>query len=173
MSEPRFLIENFLSPEECNTLIALAEHAGFEPAIVRSNQGQKSMPQVRNNQRLVLSQPEWRDLIWQRLQSMELPQFEGRKAAGLPRDLRFYKYGPGERFKMHKDGPWFEDGMSSELTLLVYLNDGFEGGHTVFRDWDLDPKQGALLLFHHPIWHEGAAVLSGTKYVLRSDVLYR
>ena len=74
---------------------------------------------------------------------------------------------------MHKDGPWTEDGLTSQLTLLIYLNDGFVGGDTDFRDFRVVPKQGDALLFVHDTWHEGAAVESGVKYVLRSDVLYR
>lgn len=74
---------------------------------------------------------------------------------------------------MHKDGPWHENGLSSQLTLLVYLNDDFSGGNTDFRDFQVAPVPGTALLFIHDTWHEGSAVMQGTKYVLRSDVLYR
>lgn len=96
------------------------------------------------------------------------------RVARLPcrRRLRFYKYRPCQRFKMHKDGAWQETGLRSELTLLVYLNDGFEGGATRFKDREVLPATGAALLFLHDTWHEGAMVEVGTKYVLRSDVLY-
>ncbi|MEQ1701420.1 MAG: hypothetical protein ABMA25_15030, partial [Ilumatobacteraceae bacterium] len=33
------------------------------------------------------------------------------------------------------------------------------------------PKTGMALLFQHRILHEGAVVTSGTKYVLRTDVI--
>ena len=101
-----------------------------------------------------------------------LPEVDAQVPRGLPKDLRFYKYAPGQRFKMHKDGPWHEDGLTSQLTLLVYLNDGFTGGDTDFRDFRVKPDTGAALLFIHDTWHEGAAIESGTKYVLRSDVMY-
>jgi hypothetical protein len=35
------------------------------------------------------------------------------------------------------------------------------------------PRQGTALVFAHSQLHEGAPVLSGRKYVLRTDVLYR
>ena len=73
---------------------------------------------------------------------------------------------------MHKDGPTLENGLRSELTLLVYLNEGFEGGETDFRDFAIRPATGMALLFIHDTWHEGAEVTAGTKYVLRSDVMY-
>ena len=69
-------------------------------------------------------------------------------------------------------GPWREDGLASRLTLLVYLNDGFTGGDTDFREFRVKPEAGAALLFVHDTWHEGAAIEAGTKYVLRSDVMY-
>ncbi|MCW7540824.1 hypothetical protein OOT46_23675 [Aquabacterium sp. A7-Y] len=34
------------------------------------------------------------------------------------------------------------------------------------------PRAGSASLFVHETWHEGRSLQSGTKYVLRSDVLY-
>ena len=73
---------------------------------------------------------------------------------------------------MHKDGAWTEAGLTSKLTMMVYLNEGFAGGETDFRDFKIVPKLGSALFFIHDVWHEGAAVTQGLKYVLRSDVLY-
>jgi hypothetical protein len=67
---------------------------------------------------------------------------------------------------------------------MVYLNEGAEGGQTVFYSEErvgglrqvvasIDPKIGTGLFFAHAWWHEGAKVLSGRKYVLRTDVMYR
>jgi predicted 2-oxoglutarate/Fe(II)-dependent dioxygenase YbiX len=167
-----FTISGLLAPEECATLIALSEERGFEPAGVRTAQGQQALPLVRNNERVVVEAPAWRELVWQRLCRYPLPDVKGLRARGLPRALRFYKYTPGQRFKMHKDGPWTEDGLTSQLTLLVYLNDGFLGGATAFRELSVTPQTGTALLFLHDTWHEGSAVTEGCKYVLRSDVMY-
>lgn len=79
----------------------------------------------------------------------------------------------------------------SHLSCLVYLNDDFRGGATRFflpegrgrpaeapyRVEEVRPKCGSALFFFHgehpmsPV-HEGARIASGTKYVLRTDVLY-
>lgn len=172
-SSRAFTIPHLLSPDECQQLITLAENHGFTSAGVRTTEGQKPMPLVRNNERAMFDSPNWVTLLWNRLRSAGLPELQGQQAAGLPKDLRFYKYSPGQRFKMHKDGPWTEGGLSSQLTLLVYLNDGFKGGDTDFRDLKIIPQIGSALLFIHDTWHEGAAVSEGVKYVLRSDVLYK
>lgn len=166
------ICRQFLSAEECAELVSLAETAGFESAQVRTRAGQAAMPHIRNNQRAILASPPWVQQLWARMSLLALPRVEGCRPAGLPAQLRFYKYEPGERFKMHKDGPWVENGLTSKLTALVYLNEGYTGGQTVFRDVSIEPETGMLLLFEHPTWHEGAALVQGTKYVLRSDVLY-
>jgi predicted 2-oxoglutarate/Fe(II)-dependent dioxygenase YbiX len=171
-SERVFTIDDFLSAADCAGLIGLVDAHGFESAGVRTADGQRSMPMVRNNQRALFESPRWVQRLWEGLARATLPALEGQKALGLPKDLRFYKYSPGQRFKMHKDGPWKEGGLASKLTFLVYLNDGFAGGETDFREFKVVPATGAALLFVHDTWHEGAAVTEGIKYVLRSDVLY-
>ena len=73
----------------------------------------------------------------------------------------------------------------SKLTFMIYLNDGMAGGETrFFMDIEqafqqppcpylsVQPKAGMALVFLHSIWHEGAVVQSGQKYVLRTDILY-
>ena len=172
-----FVVPDFLTPQECSDLIACSEAAGFSAADVRTATGQASMPTIGNNDRLILSLDDvlvasWVALVVGRLLAFDLPEIAGERAVGLPRDVRFYRYGPGQRFKMHKDGPWREDELTSRLTFLVYLNEGFDGGGTDFRDLIVTPKVGSALIFEHATWHEGAAVTAGTKYVLRSDVLY-
>lgn len=37
----------------------------------------------------------------------------------------------------------------------------------------ISPRRGRALLFQHMVLHGGRAVTRGSKYVLRSDVLYR
>lgn len=171
-SDRVFSIPCFLSQAECSELINLAEASGFESASVRTVEGQVAMPSIRNNERAMFESQLWVEALWQRLSLACLPTVNGEVAVGLPKDIRFYKYSSGQRFKMHKDGPWKERGLASKLTFLVYLNDGFVGGETDFREFKVVPSTGAALLFVHDTWHEGASVTEGTKYVLRSDVLY-
>ncbi len=167
-----FSLDHFLTNNECESLIDLAESSGFLAAGVRMPEGQVAMPLVRNNERCLVESAAWVDLIWNRLKILDLPVLEGRKSCGLPKDLRFYKYSVGQRFKRHKDGPWTENGRTSKLTLLVYLNQEFVGGSTDFQAIQIHALVGKLVLFTHPIWHEGTVVTGGVKYVLRSDVLY-
>lgn len=59
-----------------------------------------------------------------------------------------------------------------EVTVLVYLNEEFEGGELVFPDYDLTikPKAGDLLMFPsgHQYRHWVTPVISGTRYYFSS-----
>ena len=167
-----WMIDGLLTKNECDQLITMAETVGFEEASVRTRENAQMMPSIRNNERVVFEDPSWVCVIWERLQTLGLPDIDGLSSYGLPRPLRFYKYSAGQRFKMHKDGAWSEDGRSSKLTLLIYLNDDFTGGATDFRGFVEAPKTGSAVLFLHDTWHEGQMVEGGVKYALRSDVLY-
>jgi hypothetical protein len=69
----------------------------------------------------------------------------------------------------------------TEYTVLFYLT-STQGGETVFYDDDghlvasIVPEQGRVVLHRHGdrycLDHEALAVVEGTKYVLRSDVVF-
>lgn len=87
---------------------------------------------------------------------------------------RYYRYPPGQKFALHRDGFLPRDnGEQSKLTCILYLNDDFTGGETAVKNVMIEPRQGMALIFRHEFPHEGRPVLTGTKYVLRTDVMYR
>jgi hypothetical protein len=114
---------------------------------------------------------------------------------------RFFRYQQDAVYRPHMDGSWPESrindageyefdksgAVTSYLTFLIYLNDDFTGGETRFYFPDATgvgltargviPRAGSVLVFPQAntaaLIHEGSAVESGTKYVIRSDVLYR
>lgn len=177
-------VDNFLSPEQCQSLIGTAETSGFEAASVRLPGGAQMRTDIRNNDRFIFDDSEFAQELWSGAQLfMDAFDFEDQPAC-LNERFRFYRYDPAQRFKRHKDGTEHIRDMISRVTFMIYLNDGFEGGATVFSDFHrsdgkrieevmpIKPKTGTALFFVHDLWHEGQAVTSGRKYVLRSDVLY-
>lgn len=171
-----FVIENFITDQECDDLISTADRIGFEEAKVQVGGGQQSMlKSVRNNERILYTSNELADLYWQRVQPFVVQEIGNYVACGLNEMFRFYKYAPGQRFKMHRDGSFERNANEcSFYTFLLYLNDDFEGGETEFQNIiTINPKKGSLLLFHHPLKHEGKVLLKGNKYAIRSDVMYR
>lgn len=79
-------------------------------------------------------------------------------------------------------------GTRSRYTFIIYLNDDFKGGETTFflpkegtegtlESRPVRPRTGWATVFPHgetgvPLLHEGSPVVKGTKYLLRTDVVY-
>ncbi len=168
-----FTIDDFLSRDECETYIELTENLGFSDAPITTISGEVIAKGVRNNERAMLDDCERSDDMWQGAEPY-CPEFvDFHKAIGLNERFRFYRYDAGQVFRWHRDGPYRRDnGEKSRLTFLVYLNDGFEGGETIFESTEVHPKAGMALVFAHGLLHEGGEVFSGRKYVLRTDVMY-
>ena len=184
-----FTLSNVLSPEECAEYIALSEHIGYTAAGLTVGQDEYMMaPNVRNNDRVILDDQERAADLWHRIAEYVPSRIDQWSAIGLNERLRFYRYDPGQRFALHGDGSYRrKNGDMSRLTFMIYLNDGFEGGETCFYlanpylklidssgapDVSVVPTEGMALCFRHELRHEGAPVIRGRKYVLRSDVMY-
>ncbi|TPN88928.1 2OG-Fe(II) oxygenase [Aquimarina algicola] len=168
-----FLIENFLSNKMCNNFIEKGEQVSFEEAKVNIDGKEVMFKGIRNNKRIIFKDQFIANNIWSQVQPFFKGMFKEYNAIGLNDRFRIYKYDTGERFKMHRDGSYKKNETeSSFLSFLIYLNDDFEGGETYFeKGITITPKIGDALLFYHPLRHEGKPITSGTKYVLRTDVM--
>eukprot|EP01111_Echinosteliopsis_oligospora_P011121 TRINITY_DN3592_c0_g1_i1.p1 TRINITY_DN3592_c0_g1~~TRINITY_DN3592_c0_g1_i1.p1 ORF type:complete len:331 (+),score=89.54 TRINITY_DN3592_c0_g1_i1:76-993(+) len=109
---------------------------------------------------------------------------------------RFCRYYPGGHFAPHLDGCFVRSVEERSMyTFMIYLNgeEDFKGGETNFLDPTLQlhmkndkyqspskqaiieqvvPAAGLAVIFLHPHLHEGAELISGTKYIMRSDIMY-
>lgn len=168
-------VTDLLTEGECRDLIALAEGIGFDAAPITTARGFVHSPSIRNNTRVMLDDRRRAAWLWERVRGHAPPEREGWRAVGLNERLRFYRYEPGQYFKWHHDGAFVRSPVEqSLLTCMVYLNEDLLGGETEFHDVGrVVPETGKLLLFEHPLLHQGAPVLQGVKYVLRTDVMYR
>jgi predicted 2-oxoglutarate/Fe(II)-dependent dioxygenase YbiX len=168
-------IPGFMSPAECEATIADVERRGFTEAPITTSGGFVMAPEIRNNMRVIVDKHDLAARLWDRLK----PHVEERvdeewQALGLNERFRFYRYDPGQAFRWHRDGAFIRnDDERSFLTFMVYLNAGFEGGATEFPDTAVEPDAGLAVVFAHYLRHQGAEVVRGRKYVLRSDVMYR
>ena len=169
-----YTVRNVYSPEECQEFISLSEQVGYEAAPINVFGGAVVRPDVRNNARVILDDESLAGDVWSRAKQHLPKVINGRRAVGLNERLRFYRYDPGEKFEPHVDGYYMRpNGEQSMLTFMLYLNEGFEGGETRFQNGiSIKPGTGMILVFRHALYHEGAAVISGRKYVLRSDVMF-
>lgn len=180
-----YLIKHLLHPTECSQLINMAETYGFGKTNYAKN--------YRGNLRLITTDFTLAHAIWERIQQFIPPiVYENGKQwtpIGLNEVWRLAKYHPGDQFKPHIDA-FFQRSPTekSMFTVNIYLNDGendFTGGKTRFFnqkknqviDVEIQPLTGLCVLFRQPssaeYLHDGEKVLSGIKYLLRSDVMYQ
>ncbi len=170
-SDNVFLLHDFLNHEECNALIKKTEDIGFEKATIISDGDAVSAPEIRNNDRVVFDSEKLTAQWWFRFES-QLPEYVKEwNALALNERLRFYRYKQAQIFRFHRDTPFERKGQRSKLSLIIYLNNDFEGGETDFRKFKVSPLKGAALVFPHQLLHEGAPVTSGVKYAVRTDIM--
>lgn len=171
-------VANFLSPEECEAVIRQTLAVGYEDAPITTFRGFAMRPDIRNNTRVMKDDMVLAARLWGRMKGfvpVKNPLLRSWHAHGLNERFRYYRYTGGQYFKWHSDGPFIRSAEELSLfTAMVYLNDDFEGGTTDFQFGPtIVPRRGMLLLFEHPLVHQGAPVLSGCKYVMRTDVMFR
>lgn len=79
------------------------------------------------------------------------------------------KYTEGQFFKEHSDGA---ENLGRALSIVIYLNDDYEGGEIYFRNQNLTmkPRAKSMVLFPSTdeFLHEAKPVISGTKYAIVS-----
>lgn len=153
---------------------------------------------TRVNDRFQIEDATFADRLWNDtalkaiVESNTDPNIWGGEVVGLNKNIRIYRYRPGQFFDQHYDESNKIDGPDSvsgrtTWTLLIYLT-SCEGGETAFypepatkRDPQpepilVDPQTGSALLHrHYPecLLHEGKEVKSGEKWVLRSDIVVK
>ena len=167
-----FELEQFLSEEECRSLIEMAEKKGFSDAMIISDGKPIVAKEIRNNQRVLVDDFKLANKIWARAKPYVPALLDSCKVMGLNERFRFYRYEKNQIFRLHKDFPFSRKGQRSKLTIIIYLNDNFDGGQTDFRKFQVEPKTGSALIFRHELLHEGSAVMKGVKYAVRTDIMY-
>jgi hypothetical protein len=161
-------VEGVYTEAECEEFIALIERSS--PALATNN------PLYRDQDRVMFDDPEMAAELFRRLRP-HLPERMGAlRLFGLNERLRMYRYRPGQRFEPHMDH-WFRpsENRITLHTVLVYFNGGFEGGETRFREQleqTVVPRPGLAAVFQHKLRHEGRPLRAGTKYAMRTDVIY-
>jgi len=167
-------VQDFLSETMCNHFIEKGELVSFEEAKINVGGRQMMAKGVRNNQRILFKDETLAAKIWTLIKPFTVETVGTYKVSGLNEMFRIYKYEVGQQFRMHHDGSYRRNEKEcSFYSFLIYLNDDFEGGETYFEQGTtIIPKMGNALLFHHSLRHEGKTIVSGVKYVLRTDIMY-
>ena len=82
-------------------------------------------------------------------------------------EVQLVRYHPGGRYVEHRDGPT-PGAVQRTLSLVCYLNEGFEGGETTFTELGVSvkPAAGLLIAFPPELMHRAEPVRTGRKYVI-------
>jgi len=179
-----FALHGLLLPSEAASYCSNAARVGFAASDVAAE-----FPRdLRNNARLVHFSDALADALYRRLAPalchrdifMLQPMgfgAEGRwKPTGVNPCFRISRYQPGEHFAQHCDGMYANnDGECSIYTLVLYLNDDYEGGELEFSNSSVcfKPSVGTAVLFPHDMPHSALAVRQGSKYIARSELMFR
>ncbi|KAF9049331.1 hypothetical protein BDZ89DRAFT_1057682 [Hymenopellis radicata] len=192
-------------PGECDAIVQTAENVGLLPDEPISGSAVQLASILAHNL-IWLADTKFLDVVYARIVSLLPPEINGGKVKGVNARFRLYRYRPGALYRPHIDGAWpasaldsttspasyiydSDDTVYSRLTMLIYLNDGFEGGCTtyflpsaatlgVLDARPIRPRKGTVAFFPHgaakgSLLHEGSGVQGdGVKYVIRTEVLY-
>lgn len=76
----------------------------------------------------------------------------------------------------HCDGHVQIDNITSKYTILLYLNDDYEGGELCFEEMGgskviIKPGAGTIVVMDQDLWHKANKLITGVKYLLRADMV--
>jgi hypothetical protein len=169
-------VDDALPASECDAYVQRMRGGTGEVAPVITSEGVAVDLAVRSNTRIMWDGAAEANALLAYVAATVPQVLGGHRLVGANPRLRLYRYGPGERHGAHWDTVVeLEGGVRSMVTLVFYLNDGFDGGATEFPELrrTIAPRRGRALLFQHRVLHEATVVTRGEKLVLRTDILYR
>ncbi len=166
-------INNFLSDQECDDLIEYSKTQTLVKSKVLSEKGDVESDN-RDSEQLWLEDNKHYVVTKIATLSKKITQ----KPTNHMEYLQFLKYNKGGYFKEHYDPEinYKSDTNDRIYTIIIYLNDDFEGGETYFKNLNttIKPKKGKAVIFKsldkngnilEKSLHQGSEVTSGIKYM--------
>lgn len=161
--------DGWLSPEETELIM----HWKFDlvPGRMRHRSGELALSPIRQcmTHRIEFGHDDYFDSLTQRVAAFF------NVALNHVEPMPLVKYSSGDYFDCHSD---LTDGFQTQriATMIMYLNDDFQGGCTYFPKFNLriQPRRGSALVYyydvHNPLVHQGETVVAGTKQILTAFV---
>lgn len=214
-----FTIDDILSKEECEKLINIANIKGWNDSSPSGGgHGRTGNEDARDNKFCVFNDEKLSKDLMNRIEQYlpENLEFLGKnvyfnsvtngkewKPKFVYDKIRIYKYHEGTSFPEHLDYKVKRNVVKNDkeyiqqsfLSLLVYLNEDFDGGQTGYwpdhngihcrflrnvekqcnvKDHQvlITPKTGMAVIQDQNILHEGLPTTKGIKYILRTDIIH-
>jgi hypothetical protein len=196
------IIENLLSNDECQEILD-------KTANLYTNLKMEYLTSDRSAERFLNMNKSMATCIYDRIKHIVEEEHEKKHLkpygfgtdgkwmpTGINQCFRHSKYeSPSIGFTFHRDSCYVENlNLRSVLSLVIYLNDDFDGGETLFVKsnaerkigqivseeltegyeilYKFKPRRGHAILFNHDIIHSGMPIHVGIKYIIRSDILF-
>ena len=187
-----FILKNLLSRDECQHFINQADGLHMERLDPNKGSFARKADRVEVRSKDVAS---WLyDRIHPYLKDVEtVPNRRIEKgkwqATGLNDEIRLIRYSTNDFFLPHHDGyvqktKYYQ----SLMTVMVYLNEDFDGGETRFFDesqrhyeaaslsklkYSYKPRMGDAMIFYSQHTHDGSELIRGKKYILRTEIMFQ
>jgi predicted 2-oxoglutarate/Fe(II)-dependent dioxygenase YbiX len=174
------IVEEFLSPQECRELVRLADATAGNQFIALDSQGNSVLDEHR-----VAEWVDFRDSGQQMLDDVVARAFEEFIIPSTGQSIDWYeepqllRYTAGGFYLHHSDAYLFvmeqkawRKAVDRDISVLIYLNDEYEGGALEFKRlfYTLRPRAGMLVWFPSDVRYEHMAkpVVNGCRYALVS-----
>lgn len=150
-------IPDVLTPEECDLLIAHGEQSTLQSSTVWDDNDEVSNHSLSTHRSSTQTWVAYNDpkvgAIVRKLRN-KAAQLTGVYDTGSFEQVQLAKYGEGQEYRAHYDSCTSrcpKKQLCRVATLLVYLNDDFEGGATVFdkQGVSVRPRKGYAVLFYN------------------------
>jgi prolyl 4-hydroxylase len=189
LNNQAFILDNLFNQEQCNILISKFEADPTKCHVMDDGYD----IQYRDNTRVIFDDDKLAQYLFNRISPYLSPMEISEKSMEVSVDkysygtwtpnavnekFRLCKYDVNGLFKPHRDG-FFEKDFNNRTfqTLMLYLNEDFDGGCTRFlekiNEPIIKPKIGRAIIFDHYILHEGEKLASNKKYIIRSDIMFK
>lgn len=176
-------IENVFSKEECKDLIEISEIKGYQSASLYTDKSgiEHFALDKRRGLRCIIDDLDFADKLLHKIYKLIPQKYKNMNLHSVNHRLRFLKYNDGDFFTRHRDGNYIsENGSISQITILIYLNDDYTSAYTTFfNDPDdytgyvIKPLTGMICLMDQKVGHEVSPLLNGTKYIIRTELMYK
>jgi len=180
------VFDNLLSPEECQQIINSFD---CRKKSIENHDARKG----KISYQTLLKKLPITDTILKRLKSVYFGD-DNVDSWNIYEKVRLVHYSPDQFKEIHRDTKYSDGELHCKYTLIIYLNDAFEGGHTIgFPDFTertrsdastihinqlipemlessnrvtVKPKVGRAVMYDIDLIHMGEAITSGEKWLL-------
>ena len=174
------ILENFLTPEQCSAICTLAADTPGKLFMARDSM-QNLVPDKNRVTEWINFQEQDQQIMDQLVARAFAEQVIPRTGQNIEwyEEPQLLRYTPGGYYRYHSDAYYlvpesaaWRKVVDRDISILLYLNNDYEGGELEFKrfSYTLKPRAGMLVWFPSDVRYEHMAkpVISGERYVLVS-----